>query len=115
MSQRMRASQNPRRERELSPSAHAWRRSSLAPPSGQLRTNVTLECGWGRLIFAHTFESNRTLAQTLCEERAGARDIAIYLGDPHVVVVEASGVAAEVTSAALASAKADYDGAISVR
>jgi GNAT-family acetyltransferase (TIGR03103 family) len=65
---------------------HAWKRSSLAPSSGVPRTNVTIDCGWGRLIFAHTFDSNPALARALCEERAGARDIAIYLGDPHVVL-----------------------------
>lgn len=45
-----------------------------------------LDCGWGRLIFAHTFEHARDVAKCLCEEARGRRDIALYLRDPHVVL-----------------------------
>ncbi|MFW6067466.1 MAG: N-acetylglutaminylglutamine synthetase [Myxococcota bacterium] len=48
--------------------------------------NVVVDCGWGRLIFGHTFESNEALAKALCEEAPGRRDIAMYLTDPHVVI-----------------------------
>ncbi|HEX7047507.1 MAG TPA: N-acetylglutaminylglutamine synthetase [Gammaproteobacteria bacterium] len=51
-----------------------------------LRHDVVVECGWGRLLFAHTFTSNKKLADELCEERPGQRDIALYLRDPHVVL-----------------------------
>jgi GNAT-family acetyltransferase (TIGR03103 family) len=49
-------------------------------------TNVVVDCGWGRLLFGHTFESNEKLARTLCQETPGRRDIAMYLTDPHVLV-----------------------------
>ncbi|MGD9388401.1 MAG: N-acetylglutaminylglutamine synthetase [Gammaproteobacteria bacterium] len=54
-----------------------------------LKPNATLDCGWGRLIFAHTFSDNAELARTLLQEREGERDIAIYLRDPHVVLAMA--------------------------
>jgi GNAT-family acetyltransferase (TIGR03103 family) len=47
--------------------------------------NIVINCGWGRLIFGHTFHNNKDLAQTLCEEVEGKRDIAFYVRDPHVV------------------------------
>jgi GNAT-family acetyltransferase (TIGR03103 family) len=52
----------------------------------QFPSDVVIECGWGRLIFAHTFSDNAELAHTLCGEKPGQRDIAMYLGDPHVVI-----------------------------
>ncbi len=50
---------------------------------------VTLQCGWGRLIFAHTFPSPQEVARTILEEKEGQRDIAFYLNDPHLVLNEA--------------------------
>jgi GNAT-family acetyltransferase (TIGR03103 family) len=52
-------------------------------PGGE---NVTVDCGWGRLIFAHTFRDNRQLADALLDESAGRRDIAFYVNDPHVLL-----------------------------
>ncbi len=51
-----------------------------------LPRNVAVDCGWGRLIFAHTFSSSEDLADTLRDEQPGRRDIALYLRDPHVVL-----------------------------
>jgi len=48
--------------------------------------NSIVDCGWGRLIFAHTFQDNRELADVLLEESAGKRDIAFYVNDPHVLL-----------------------------
>lgn len=48
--------------------------------------NVVVDCGWGRLLFGQTFDSNQRVAKILCEEAPGKRDIAFYLRDPHVVV-----------------------------
>jgi GNAT-family acetyltransferase (TIGR03103 family) len=45
-----------------------------------------VDCGWGRLLFGHTFDSNESVAQTLLEEGPGKRDLAFYLSDPHVVL-----------------------------
>lgn len=58
-------------------------------PSEQTRpgaTNVIKDCGWGRLIFGHTFDSNEALAEALTEEKPEQRDIGLYLRDPHVVL-----------------------------
>jgi GNAT-family acetyltransferase (TIGR03103 family) len=55
---------------------------------GQDKTtrDAVIDCGWGRLIFAHTFRDNRRLADVLLEESAGKRDIAFYVSDPHVLL-----------------------------
>lgn len=48
--------------------------------------DAVVDCGWGRLIFAHTFRDNRHLADTLLAESPGKRDIAFYVVDPHVLL-----------------------------
>lgn len=48
--------------------------------------NVSVECGWGRLLFAHTFQDFKDLAGALRQEEEGRRDIALYLRDPHVAL-----------------------------
>src|SRR5690606_39432667 len=45
----------------------------------KLPDDVVLDCGWGRLIFAHTFKDPRVLAKTMTQEGEDARDIAFYL------------------------------------
>ncbi|MFG2060559.1 N-acetylglutaminylglutamine synthetase [Micromonospora sp. NPDC048871] len=47
---------------------------------------VVLDCGWGRLVFGQTFHDQAAVADVLRSEAAGARDICIYLRDPHVLV-----------------------------
>ncbi|SCG41713.1 N-acetylglutaminylglutamine synthetase [Micromonospora inositola] len=47
---------------------------------------VVLDCGWGRLVFGQTFGDQAAVAAVLRSEAAGARDICIYLRDPHVLV-----------------------------
>ncbi|WLQ11628.1 N-acetylglutaminylglutamine synthetase [Hahella aquimaris] len=51
--------------------------------------NVSVHCGWGRLLLANTFESPKELAKSLAEESTGDRDIALYVADPHVVLSHA--------------------------
>jgi len=48
--------------------------------------STVVDCGWGRLIFAHTFASPEALVDELRKEAAGERDIAFYLRDPHVLL-----------------------------
>lgn len=50
------------------------------------RSSVALECGWGRLIFAHTFPTNEEIVEALRQERPDTRDIAFYVSDPHVLL-----------------------------
>jgi GNAT-family acetyltransferase (TIGR03103 family) len=52
-----------------------------APP-----THVVLPCGWGRLIFAHTFSHPGGVADELLREEPGTRDIAFYVTDPHLIL-----------------------------
>ncbi|MEG3632304.1 N-acetylglutaminylglutamine synthetase [Micromonospora palythoicola] len=48
--------------------------------------DVVVDCGWGRLVFGQTFADQSAVADVLRSEAAGARDICIYLRDPHVLV-----------------------------
>lgn len=52
----------------------------------QMPSDVVIECGWGRLIFGHTFSDANKLVSTIRAEEEDKRDIALYLRDPHVVL-----------------------------
>ncbi|MDD3763031.1 MAG: N-acetylglutaminylglutamine synthetase [Nevskiales bacterium] len=52
------------------------------------RQDVELECGWGKLILAHTFLDPQKVAEAVQSERSGARNIAIYVRDPHVILAQ---------------------------
>ncbi|WP_045219853.1 N-acetylglutaminylglutamine synthetase [Desulfonatronum thioautotrophicum] len=77
-----------RLDRDNLPSLQNWKRANTLP-NLKLPNNVILECGWGRLIFAHTFPDQRELVRTVRDESPGRRDIALYLRDPHVVLAMA--------------------------
>ncbi|MGE0255044.1 MAG: N-acetylglutaminylglutamine synthetase [Alphaproteobacteria bacterium] len=64
-------------------------RDANAPPTPDATANAVVDCGWGRLVFAHTFADLATVARTLLAETQGQRDIAFYLQDPHVVLAMA--------------------------
>lgn len=51
----------------------------------KIRRNAFLDCGWGRLIFGHTFTNTEDLLHELMREKKGKRDIAFYVRDPHVL------------------------------
>lgn len=51
-----------------------------------LTENVTVHCGWGRLIMGQTFSSAQGIAESLLDEGEGQRDIAVYVNDPHIVL-----------------------------
>ncbi|HEY0836344.1 MAG TPA: N-acetylglutaminylglutamine synthetase [Azospirillum sp.] len=71
--------------------------SLLGPDAPRERTprpaapvaRAAAECGWGRLLFAHTFANPTELIAAMRRERPGRRDIAFYLEDPHVVLAQA--------------------------
>jgi GNAT-family acetyltransferase (TIGR03103 family) len=48
--------------------------------------NVTVDCGWGRVVFGQTFEDHDLLAATLADEQAGRRDVCLYAPEAHVLV-----------------------------
>lgn len=64
---------------------HAWKRPQRSFQE-KITKNAVLDCGWGRLLFGHTFESNEKLKKALCEEVEGTRNISLYLNDPHVLL-----------------------------
>jgi GNAT-family acetyltransferase (TIGR03103 family) len=51
--------------------------------------NVALDCGWGRLLFAQTFESPAALVDALGAEGPQRRDIAFYVREPQVLLAQA--------------------------
>ena len=50
------------------------------------KKDVALDCGWGRLLFAQTFDSSAALAEAMAREGPSRRDIAFYIRDPHVLL-----------------------------
>jgi GNAT-family acetyltransferase (TIGR03103 family) len=54
-----------------------------------MRRNVTVDCGWGKVLFAQTFDNAAAIADGLRAELPGQRDIALYLRDPQVVLAHA--------------------------
>ena len=61
------------------------RQADAAP----LRENVSIDCGWGRILMGHTFRRPADIADQLVHESPGKRDIAMYVADPHVVLAAA--------------------------
>lgn len=72
-----------RLERRHSPSVNLQAQIHRSP---HIRQNAVVDCGWGRLLFAQTFEDPADLVATLCDEEANRRDITLYVPDPHVAV-----------------------------
>lgn len=66
------------------PSLKNWGEPAQLP-----QNDVVIECGWGRLIFAHTFKENETIAKILKGEAKDARDLALYIRDPQVLIANA--------------------------
>ena len=74
-----------RLDRTSDPSLRNWAKPK-GPAAEQMRSNAVVDMGWGRLVFAHTFESQEKLVELMCDEKRGDRDIAFYLRDPHVIL-----------------------------
>jgi GNAT-family acetyltransferase (TIGR03103 family) len=71
----------------LSSASIGPRRSDEPHFHGELLTeNASVNCGWGNLIFAHTFSSNEALVEAVKNEEEGRRNLALYLRDPHVLL-----------------------------
>ncbi len=77
------------------PKAHRLKRmrhEGLKPPvpSGrEFVRDAVLDCGWGRLLFAQTFETAAPLVEALRAEGPDRRDIAFYVRNPHVLLASA--------------------------
>ncbi|MGE6784554.1 N-acetylglutaminylglutamine synthetase [Ensifer adhaerens] len=74
---------------QLSTRAQPGRQVGRPVASEEQKEDVVLDCGWGRLLFAHTFSNDETLLSKLREEAPSSRDIAFYVNDPHVLVSRA--------------------------
>lgn len=81
--------------RPVRPKAHRLKRlrhEGLKPPvqSGEgPPPNAILDCGWGRLLFAQTFQTAEPLIEALRSEGPDRRDIAFYVRNPHVLLASA--------------------------
>jgi len=69
---------------KLPPSLASSAETSVAP-----HINVILDCGWGRLMYAPSFDSTKLLASELMQEESGKRDIALYVQAPQLLLAEA--------------------------
>ncbi len=69
-----------------SPSLKNWGEVPRTQDGKKLPDDVVIACGWGRLLFGHTFRDPQLLVDTLLREQEPDRDIALYLRDPHVVL-----------------------------
>ncbi len=69
---------------ENSPSLKSW-----GQPADLPNENVYVECGWGRLIFGHTFKDNERIAKIFSDEIQGSRDLALYIRDPQIIIASA--------------------------
>ena len=57
--------------------------------TGDMEFNVSVNCGWGRVIFGQTFKEHAALEEALRAEQPDRRDIVMYLRDPHVFIARA--------------------------
>jgi GNAT-family acetyltransferase (TIGR03103 family) len=55
----------------------------------QPRANALADCGWGRILFAQTFDDVDALVSEIRAEGPEQRDIAMYVTDPHVLLAGA--------------------------
>ena len=74
-----------RLERITSPTLKNWQQPA-GPQAEQIKKNATVDMGWGKIIFGHTFQSLDRLYDEVLNEKSGHRDIAFYLRDPHVLL-----------------------------
>lgn len=62
---------------------------ALLETSKLMKKNVSIFCGWGRIVMAQTFNGPESLANELIDENPGKRDIATYVTKPHLVLSRA--------------------------
>ena len=65
------------------------RSQSLKPRHKTMAHDASIDCGWGRLFFAQTFDRLDDVVEALRQELPQQRDIAFYLRDPHVALSKA--------------------------
>lgn len=78
--------------RQRMANAHRLKQMNAEGPAAPRETTnarAMVDCGWGRLIFAQTFESDAELPEVLRGESEESRDIAFYVRDPQVAIARA--------------------------
>ncbi len=81
-----------RRRTQSEPRQPLWTRPWEETPAHLMRgmqRDVVVDCGWGRLVFAQTFDETFDIINLLRAEEEGRRDIAMYVADPHVLISQA--------------------------
>lgn len=78
-----------RLNRMRTPEGAGFYQEHLNAPAKDNERNIMLDCGWGRLLFAQTFESNEAIIKALRAEAPLSRDILFYVSDPHVLLSQA--------------------------
>ena len=73
-----------KREQSLLPADETVRHAEGA--AAPMTPNAGVDCGWGKLLFAHTFADQSELIDRLLAEQPDRRDIAFYVRDPHVLL-----------------------------
>ncbi|WP_166039050.1 N-acetylglutaminylglutamine synthetase [Sphingosinicella sp. YJ22] len=63
--------------------------TGAAKSANAYRRNAIVQCGWGRILFAHTFDDVEELVSEIRAEGAEQRDIAMYVAEPHVLIANA--------------------------
>ena len=84
-------SRNSRMQQRLARSTSRSLRNWSEPPTTgpEPKAEAVVDCGWGRLIFGHTFRDASSVTKALSAEAEDRRDIVMYLRDPHVVTAQA--------------------------
>jgi len=72
--------------RALRPASQPLYLDDSQPDMREMPSQKVIECGWGRIIPAQTYETPTDIAKALLNERPGQRDIAFYVLRPHLVV-----------------------------
>ncbi|MCB1960880.1 MAG: N-acetylglutaminylglutamine synthetase [Rhodocyclaceae bacterium] len=75
--------------RALRPGSQPMHLDESQPDMREMPPQVAVECGWGRILPAQTYETPADIAEALLAERPGQRDIAFYVLRPHLVVAHA--------------------------
>ncbi|HEY0290240.1 MAG TPA: N-acetylglutaminylglutamine synthetase [Pseudomonas sp.] len=79
---------NQRLLRGQSPSYERLQARFAEDGSDQDAEPLALHCGWGRLLIGHTYPDPAALANDLLNEKAGERDIALYVAAPQQVLAQ---------------------------
>ncbi len=78
-----------RLERFTSPSLHSWGENIPEIKKEGMEAEVSVDFGWGHLIFGQTFDDHDKLIDLFLEEKTGRRDLAIYVRHHHVLLSKA--------------------------